>query len=493
MFFSTSSREQGRMESLLLLGTVGFVIALAATAAARDLAIRWRLVDQPDDVRKLHSVPMPRIGGIPIAFAYLAAFAVALAVPVEAGRLIRDGLPAAARLAPAAAVVLATGLIDDLRRLTAKQKLAGQVAAGCLAIASGVQISSLAGYPLHPWLSAPLTLLWLVACTNAFNLIDGVDGLAAGAGLFAAVTVLIAALLHNNMPLAFVTAPLAGALFGFLRYNFSPASIFLGDSGSLLIGFLMGCFGVIWSQKCATVLGLTAPLMALAIPLLDTVLAVARRFVARQPIFGADRGHIHHRLLDRGLTPRRVALLLYMACGLAASLSLLTSVAQERMAGPVLVLFCLITWVGIQHLGYVEFGLASRLFMDGTLRQMVKSQLQLRAIDSAIRNSGTVDEVWTTLRESAAEFGFSSIRFTAAGRRFKEEFRAGEAEQVWSLSIPLRGGAVDLTRSTEDGTHGFALAQFAATVQSAYNSLPGLIESEALEPTDTAGSAIGRR
>ena len=157
------------------------------------------------------------------------------------------------------------------------------------------------------WWTLPLTLLWLVACMNAFNLIDGVDGLASGLGLFATVTTFVAALLQKNVPLALATIPLAGALLGFLRYNFNPASIFLGDSGSLLIGFLLGCFGVIWSQKSATFLGMTAPLMTLAIPLLDVCLSVVRRYMRHEPLFKADRGHIHHRLLDRGFTPRRVA------------------------------------------------------------------------------------------------------------------------------------------------------------------------------------------
>src|SRR5437764_1589081 len=136
------------------------------------------------------------------------------------------------------------------------------------------------------------------------NLIDGLDGLASGIGLFASATALLAALLQNNIALAYATVPLVGCLLGFLRFNFNPATIFLGDCGSLFIGFLLGCYGVLWSQKSATILGMTAPLMALSIPLLDTTIAIIRRFVRQQPIFSGDRDHIHHRLLDRGLTPR---------------------------------------------------------------------------------------------------------------------------------------------------------------------------------------------
>src|ERR1035441_2910506 len=174
--------------------------------------------------------------------------------------------------------------------------------------------------------------------TNAFNLIDGLDGLAVGVGIFATATAFLSALLSGNIALALLTAPLLGALLGFLPYNFNPASIFMGDCGSLTVGFLLGCFGVIWSAKAATVLGMTAPLIALAIPLLDTALAISRRFLRHQPIFGADRRHIHHRLLARGFTPRRVAYMIYASAGVTAALALLLS--SSHAGGVALVLFC---------------------------------------------------------------------------------------------------------------------------------------------------------
>src|SRR4029079_2155009 len=139
------------------------------------------------------------------------------------------------------------------------------------------------GFTAPAWLSLPLTIAWLVLCANAFNLIDGVDGLAAGMGLFATSTMLVAAVLGDHVALALATAPLLGALVAFLRYNFNPASIFLGDSGSLTIGFLLGCCGALWSQKSATILGMVAPMMALAVPLLDAVMAVVRRFLRYEP------------------------------------------------------------------------------------------------------------------------------------------------------------------------------------------------------------------
>ena len=224
---------------------------------------------------------MPRVGGVPLLLAYLGAFAVLLISRLAATRFVEAGLPIAWKILPGAGLVFAVGLLDDIRGLRPWYKFAGQAAAACAAFCAGVQVTAVGGLAMPPWLSLPISLLWLVGCSNAFNLIDGVDGLAAGAGLFATITILLGGLLTNNVTLALATVPLAGALLGFLRYNFNPASVFLGDSGSLTIGFLLGCYGVLWSHKASTILGMTAPLMALAVPLIDTGVAIARRFFAR--------------------------------------------------------------------------------------------------------------------------------------------------------------------------------------------------------------------
>ena len=151
------------------------------------------------------------------------------------------------------------------------------------------------------------------------------DGLAAGVGLVATVTMVIAALTQGNLPLALATIPLAGCLLGFLRYNFNGASVFLGDSGSLLIGFLLGCYGALWSEKSVTLVALTVPLLAVSIPLLEVALSIVRRYLRNRPIFEADRGHIHHKLLERGLSPKGAVLTIYAFCGVVAMLSLVAS------------------------------------------------------------------------------------------------------------------------------------------------------------------------
>ena len=190
-----------------------------------------------------------------------------------------------------------TGLVDDFWGLKPWQKVIGQLVGASLAWWAGVRITGVSGNEIGPIWGFGITVGWLLVCTNAFNLVDGLDGLAAGVGLFATLTIFVSAMIQGNQPLMFATLPLAGCLLGFLCFNFNPATVFLGDCGSLLIGFLLGCFGAIWANKSVTLFSLTAPLMALSLPLIDVLLCIIRRWLRNQPIFSADRGHIHHRLL----------------------------------------------------------------------------------------------------------------------------------------------------------------------------------------------------
>jgi UDP-GlcNAc:undecaprenyl-phosphate/decaprenyl-phosphate GlcNAc-1-phosphate transferase len=250
--------------------------------------------------------------------------------------------------------------------------------------------------------------------------------------------------------LAIATIPLAGCLVGFLWFNFNPASIFLGDSGSLLLGFLLGCYSIAWSQKCATVLAMTAPLMALAVPLLDVGLSIARRFLRRQPIFGADRGHIHHRLLDRGLTPRRAVLLIYGGCGLAATFSLLQSVVRNRYAGVIVILFCAAAWYAIQNLGYAEFGVARDLLIGSRFRRMLNAQLRLQNFEARISGAAGVEDCWHAIRETAADFGFVSARAHLDGQTFMSQI-APAPSSAWQMRIAI-GGANYVNLEREVGS-----------------------------------------
>jgi UDP-GlcNAc:undecaprenyl-phosphate/decaprenyl-phosphate GlcNAc-1-phosphate transferase len=427
------------MQLLIVLAGVSFLLAMTLTPVCRNLHQRCGLVDRPDQVRKLHQGPVPTMGGVPILIAYVASFAVLLigGLRMQLGKV---DFSLALRLAPAVATIFGLGVLDDRFRLQPVQKMIGQILAAGWACWAGVRITSSAVGSVPYYLSIPVTIGWLVVCTNAFNLIDGVDGLAAGVGLSATATTLVAALVQHNLFLATATVPLAGALLGFVRYNFNPATIFLGDSGSLTIGFLLGCFGVIWGQKSATILGMTAPLMALSIPILDLCLSIVRRFLRRQPIMRGDRGHIHHRLLDRGLTPRRVALLLYALCGVTAVFSLFQSITVNHYSAAVIVVFCGIAWVGIQNLGYTEFDQARRLLLAGGFRQALNSQLALRAFDTSLSNAPSVAERWEVLRQALKEFGFVEVYWRTRGEVYHDELWRGTESASWTLAIPLGSG-----------------------------------------------------
>ncbi|PYT18376.1 MAG: hypothetical protein DMG59_04555 [Acidobacteria bacterium] len=424
------------MLSTIFLAACSFILSFLLTPLLRDLALRRGWVDKPDNKRKVHPVPIPRIGGVPIVLAYVGSFGILLLTSLDGSLAVQQAFPLVWKLLPAAVLVFTIGLIDDLRGLKPWQKLLGETIAAGLAIYGGIHIQSFIGFGVEGFLDVPLTIIWLVGCTNAFNLIDGVDGLASGLGLLASLTTLIAGLLHGDAGLVIATAPLAGALLGFLVFNFNPASIFLGDCGSLCVGFMLACCGVIWSQKSATALGITAPLIALSIPLLDMALSIARRFLRRQPIFRADRDHIHHRLLNRGLTPRRVTLLLYAASGLAACFSLVQSTARNGMSGLVIALFCAVVWIGIQYLRYQEFGLAARLFRQNSLRSMVKSHVCLRGYEELLEAAGSIEMCWHTVRTLGHEFGFSYAALRLGPQSYQEQLDKA-ANGSWMLHVPL--------------------------------------------------------
>ena len=229
------------MYSLLFLGFVSLAFSLLLTPLVRNLAWHFGIVDQPDQQRKIHTSPIPRMGGVAIFAAVICAYGLLLIVRLSSGAIVLAGLPLVFHLLPALAIVFGIGIVDDIFSVRPWIRLAVETVAAIFAWIGGIQITAIAGYSFSgAVISFVVTVLWIVTCTNAINLIDGVDGLASGVCLFAAVTMLTAALIDHNFAMALAIVPLAGALLGFLRFNFIPASIFLGDCGSLTLGFPAG-------------------------------------------------------------------------------------------------------------------------------------------------------------------------------------------------------------------------------------------------------------
>ncbi len=462
------------MYSLLFLGFVSFVSALLLTPVVRNLAWRFRLVDKPDLLRKTHSTPTPRLGGVAILLSAICSYALLLLARLSSGAIVWEGMPLVIRLLPGVAVVFGIGLFDDIKGLRPGKKLAGEVLAAILAWLGGIHVSTLGGYSFTSTaVGFVLTILWIVICTNAINLIDGVDGLAAGVSLFAAFTMIIAAILGHNFAMALAIVPLAGALLGFLRYNFNPASIFLGDCGSLTLGFLLACYGAIWSEKSTTLIGMTAPLMILAVPLLDVGLAVVRRFVSGKPIFTGDRGHIHHRLLSKGLTPRRLVLVIYGICGVCALASLLMTVNSNRNRGFVIVLVCLAAWLGLQHLGYSEFGAAGRVVLAGGLQSVLSAQIALERFEHEIHAEISLQQTWDVLCLTCPQFGFSGIIF-----HIDEVDCQWGSNSGWQARMDFPGhGYISLWRSPGAKSRGAAAVLFIDSVSRAFHQKLSRLES----------------
>ena len=422
------------MNALMWSSLQAFGFSLVLTPIFRDIFRSYKVVDQPDQNRKVHVQPIPRVGGIAIAVAYVLAFYFVR----PSGQTVSRELSLVANILPSAGLMFATGLVDDFFGLKPWQKLFGQVIASSLAWWAGVRITGIAGNSVPELGGFLLTLGWLLVCTNAFNLVDGLDGLAAGVGLFATLTMFTSAALKGNEPLMFATLPLAGCLLGFLCFNFNPATVFLGDCGSLLIGFLLGSFGVIWTDKSITLIGLTAPLMTLAVPLLDVLLCIIRRWLRHQPIFTADRGHIHHKLLDRGLSPRQAVLLLYGLCGVAAVFSVLqTYVNDTYIAVGAVVVFVGVVWMGIHYLRYAEFMLAGQMLRTGEFQRSVNARMNLSSFEKSIADAATLDDCWVAILKTRDTFGIAGIRMHAAGRTFASWDGEFDGPRFWTMRAPL--------------------------------------------------------
>jgi UDP-GlcNAc:undecaprenyl-phosphate/decaprenyl-phosphate GlcNAc-1-phosphate transferase len=307
---------------LLALGVV-LVLTPAVGRFARILGV----VDQPGEARRLHLRPIPRLGGIALL---LGIFVPALAF-LQLGGAYRGILLGAA-------IATCVGVVDDFRGLPWWGKLGGQVAAAAVAVGAGVSIDRftfpfLGIQDLPAWVGVPATMIWIVAIMNMVNFLDGMDGLAAGICAIAGSTFAVIALSLGKPQAAILAAIVAGACFGFLRHNFYPARIFMGDSGALLLGFILATLAVQGLLKTAATVALFFPLLVLAIPIVDTSFVLAKRLKYRRPLYEADRTHLHHRFANIGFSQRRAALYMYAWCALLAGAALATRFIPFRAHG----------------------------------------------------------------------------------------------------------------------------------------------------------------
>ena len=436
---------------IAVLGVVAFGAASIAVPLITRFAISRRLLDVPDGGRRIHDTAIPRLGGV----AVFAGLVVAIGSVFACANVLGIGPPGLAPHAAsllAAAILFGIGLLDDLSGVRPVLKIIGQSVAGLIVCATGFVIHRI-GFPPSYTISlgvfaVPVTIVWLVGVSNAFNLVDGLDGLAGGVGLIALATSAAAAAVLGNETVPFYCAALGGALLGFLRYNWAPARIFLGDSGSLMVGFLLAYVSVRGGTRHDGTLLAVVPVFALSYPLLDTGIAMLRRWLRGDPLSRADGRHVHHQLRALGFSPRRSALAIFAEAVGVAILGLCVTFAPPAATVAVAVaggaLLLLIFVYGVRWLNYHEFTDAGTVVATAgaRMRGAIRDAITARDVVEFIEIAQTLEEINVLLRDAARTFRFAHMRVGAA--KPDPAFDAlNPATPMWKLEYPI------ITRSGE--------------------------------------------
>ncbi len=341
----------------LLLGTclLAFSVSIALTPLIRKLAFRLNAVARPNH-RTIHKELMPQLGGVAVFIAFVLGTTLLMLFSDEKFAALRHETLV---FLLASSFILALGIYDDIKGANSNQKFMVQFISAVIVILFGYKVTAIAnpfGVPISLGIfSIPFTLLWIVGITNAINLIDGLDGLAAGISFGATWIMIFISLLFGNIMSAFPAAILAGAIGGFLVYNFNPAKIFLGDSGSLLIGFLLACFSINGTFRENEAVAIYIPMIVLGIPIIDTVMAIVRRIRKRTHLFQADKEHIHHRLLQLGISHRNAVLILYGISYSWGAIALVICVLEQKESLLLLVPVVGSTLLGLKKLGFAKY------------------------------------------------------------------------------------------------------------------------------------------
>lgn len=330
----------------IALAMLAMVISLFLVPIVSKLAIKIGAVDKPNE-RKVHSKIMPRMGGLAIYIAFSVVLWLSQEMTMELIGLFIGGT-----------VLVIVGIIDDKTDMPAKVKLLGQIVAAAIVVGCGVRVDFMTNvflgniYQLSIF-SIPFTLIWIVGITNAVNLIDGLDGLAAGTSIIAAITMAIVGFASGQYVMAYLAMILAGATIGFLRYNFYPAEIFMGDTGSMFLGYNLSVLAIMGFAKSFTLLSLVTPLLVLAIPILDTFFAIVRRKMNNRPIFKPDKEHLHHCLLKYGFSHRDTVLIIYAVSAILAICGLTMTYLSSTQGIFLLVIIVLLIFYGALKLGLI--------------------------------------------------------------------------------------------------------------------------------------------
>lgn len=320
----------------ILLFIVATLISLLSTPIVKKIAIKINAIDVPKDERRVHKVPIPRLGGLSIyvSFVFCTIFVFGLS-DNTLGLILGSSL------------IVLMGIYDDIKPLKAKWKMLVQIIAAFILIGFNIKVNmitvpfdSTGNFVYLNFLSIPITLLWVVGITNAFNLIDGLDGLATGMCLISCLSLFGVAFIGDRYTAMILTLILAGSCLGFLPFNFNPAKIFLGDTGSQFLGFILAAISIEGAIKSATAVVVAVPILALGLPIYDTLFAMIRRKMNKRPIMEADKGHFHHKLLEKGLSQKQVVFIMYSISVILGISSIIAMVVSPKQSFALLVIVC---------------------------------------------------------------------------------------------------------------------------------------------------------
>jgi len=433
---------------------VAFVASLLLTVAVRNLARRCGVVDHPDGQRKLHKVPVSLWGGVAVYLALVLGLIAAGWGSFGAGPQFRE---LALVLIVAAGIVCACGAVDDWRCLNPRFKLLLQVCSVLPIVGFGYWIDRIVafGCPIQlGWLGIPLTVAWLVGCINALNLLDGMDGLASLVGLVTAAMMGIIANSLGHDHVAVIAVVLGGSLAGFLVHNLPPASIFLGDSGSMVIGLVLGVLGMQSAMKRSATLAITIPAVVMTLPMFDTVLALVRRKLTGRRFDSADREHIHHRLLDRGFTQWQTLCLLGALCLATGAAATAATIFRNDTLAWIAALTLLALAVRLRLFGNHELMLAKRAVARGLagLARRLIAPGPLHGLPSATKLAQLpFDEAWALFIEALRSWNVGRVELTLAGqgelprRHSWAQFAAASEDTTqWSIALTFHqhGGQI---------------------------------------------------
>ncbi len=390
------------------------LLSLILTYWVRGYAYSRGWLSGPASDRHIHKKLVPRLGGIAICGSFISVAVLAMLLPRPWGLHFSLPARAVASLCGSIATIFILGLYDDIRGIGPYAKFAIQAVAATLLYAGGIGVQRLdlysVGHPLRTLVALPLTIVWVLLITNAFNLIDGLDGLAAGSAFFSTIVLFVMSLFVPHSAVAMLTIVLAGVILGFLPYNFHPASIFLGDSGSMFIGFLLAALALAGSEKSPIMIAVAIPVLSFGLPILDVTLAIFRRFLRGTPLFSADADHIHHKLLKRGLSQRDAVLILYAVTAVFAFLSLIV-LHDATLIASVLVIIGLGIGLGVQYLGYAEFSEVRRFVRRTALqKRIVANNIEVRHAIEALNSCADVDLLCKILKTTLQSLGFDGFR-----------------------------------------------------------------------------------